>query len=376
MNNSLHIVSFDVPFPANYGGVIDVFYKIRALHSAGIKINLHCFENPRSRMPELEQYCASVRYYPRKNGWKPNLSLKPYIVESRLSEELLENLLKDNDPILFEGLHTCGIINDPRLKGRLLIYRESNIEHHYYYHLFKAERNPGKKLFFLIESFRLRRFQSELAHASILLTVSEEDTSYLRSKLPGKRVVYLPSFHGHQELDILPGKGQYALYQGKLSVAENSRAAEFLISKVWDESFPELIVAGLDPPRWLKKLAKNRKNIRIIENPSDQAMLQLIQHAHVNIMVTFQATGLKLKLLNALYNGRFCLVNPAMTTGTTLGGLCMMASTADDFKKAIPPIFEAVFSESMISERKFTLLENYSDLKNCKRLVDILTLPF
>jgi len=39
----LHIISFDIPYPANYGGVIDVFYKLRALVSAGIKIHLHAF---------------------------------------------------------------------------------------------------------------------------------------------------------------------------------------------------------------------------------------------------------------------------------------------------------------------------------------------
>jgi len=40
----LHIVSFDVPYPANYGGVIDVFYKLKALHSLGIEIYFHVFE--------------------------------------------------------------------------------------------------------------------------------------------------------------------------------------------------------------------------------------------------------------------------------------------------------------------------------------------
>ena len=40
----LHIVSFDVPWPANYGGVIDVFYKVKALSAKGIRIHLHAFE--------------------------------------------------------------------------------------------------------------------------------------------------------------------------------------------------------------------------------------------------------------------------------------------------------------------------------------------
>ena len=55
--NHLHIVSFSVPFPANYGGVIDVFYKLKALHKAGMKIHLHCYQYDRSEAPELNTYC-------------------------------------------------------------------------------------------------------------------------------------------------------------------------------------------------------------------------------------------------------------------------------------------------------------------------------
>ena len=43
-NKKLHLISFDVPFPANYGGVIDVFHKINSLHKIGVKVILHCFQ--------------------------------------------------------------------------------------------------------------------------------------------------------------------------------------------------------------------------------------------------------------------------------------------------------------------------------------------
>ncbi len=66
----LHIVCFDVPYPADYGGVIDVFYRIKAFHELGIKIHLHCFEYGRGKQIELEQYCIEVKYYKRNTGWK------------------------------------------------------------------------------------------------------------------------------------------------------------------------------------------------------------------------------------------------------------------------------------------------------------------
>jgi hypothetical protein len=44
MAKHLHIISFNVPYPLIMAGVIDVFYRIKALHDAGVKIHLHCFQ--------------------------------------------------------------------------------------------------------------------------------------------------------------------------------------------------------------------------------------------------------------------------------------------------------------------------------------------
>src|ERR1700759_4192489 len=103
----LHIVSFNVPYPPDYGGVIDVYYKIKALHDLGIKIHLHCFHYGREQSVELEEICHSVQYYERKKFYKALYSSVPYIVGSRQSGELLDNLSSDEHPVLFEGLHTC-----------------------------------------------------------------------------------------------------------------------------------------------------------------------------------------------------------------------------------------------------------------------------
>ena len=53
MDKNLHVISFDIPWPVNYGGVIDVFYKITALAGLGVKIHLHCFEYGRKESKEL-----------------------------------------------------------------------------------------------------------------------------------------------------------------------------------------------------------------------------------------------------------------------------------------------------------------------------------
>lgn len=370
----LHIISFTIPYPPNFGGVIDVFFKIRTLHAAGVKVHLHCFSYDRNPSPELEQICHEVQYYPRKTGFRSALTRMPYIVYSRRSDNLIENLLKDDYPILFEGLHSCYYLSHPLLKNRVRIYRESNIEHLYYYHLSIAESNLAKKLFFILASLKLRAFQSILSNATLMLTVSREDNEYLSRKFPSVPVEYLPSFHKDDEVKCLPGKGDFALYQGNLSVAENEKAAIFLLKEVFRDSGIRFIIAGLNPSRKLKQLAAGIPNVTLVANPTEEKLEELIRTAQVNIMVTFQPTGLKLKLLNALFNGRFCLVNPEMVAGTELVDLCEIGNNREELQQKLLDLLNQPFTGEQIYLRREKLLQWHSNKENCIRLLNLLSL--
>ena len=67
MSKHIHIISFDIPYPPIYGGIIDVFYKIKSLHKLGYRITLHCFQyKVKDEQTVLNEYCERVIYYPRK----------------------------------------------------------------------------------------------------------------------------------------------------------------------------------------------------------------------------------------------------------------------------------------------------------------------
>jgi hypothetical protein len=375
VNTHLHIVSFDLPYPPDYGGVIDVYYKIRFLHEAGMKVHLHYFTYGDGRCDEdsyrngLERYCESVHSYPRRTGWLSFTSLKPYIVYSRRSEQLIRDLCDDRFPIIFEGMHTCYYLDDPRLTGRSLLYRESNIEHAYYRHLARAETRWYRKWFFYSESVKLRMFQRALKYSSKMLTVSLTDSDYLREQFPGKEVVCIPSFHRDNEVTSFTGKGSFVLYQGNLNVPENVAAAAFVVEKIWGPGLPELVIAGKNPAERLVRLASVHPNVRIIANPDDDAMFGLIRDAHINLLLTFQPTGLKLKLLNALFNGRFCLVNRAMLEGTELEPLCSIAETPEEFRENISRLSGLSFTETEIGKRRQILGKSYSNQANGELLL-------
>ncbi len=358
-----------MPYPPNYGGVIDVFYKIKHLSSIGIKVHLHCFEYGRGTQKELEKYCKTVNYYKRKTELTSFFSKIPYIVKSRTNERLKQNLLKNDFPIIFEGLHSCSLIGEPVLKNRVKIFRESNVEHEYYHHLAKAEKNIFKKLFFYIEAHKLKNYEKVIKNADISFIVSLKDLEYFQKNYPQNKFVHIPSFHPNDEVKIKEGKGNYVLYHGNLSVPENNNAAVFIIKNIFNDTDIPLIVAGMNPKNELKNLVKERNNITLIENPNGEKMSDLIENAQINFLYTDQATGLKLKLLKALYIGRHCIVNSKMTQGTNLSEVCIVKDDIKEIKKAVFDTFKIPISEKSIDFRRIKLKETYSNEKSLKTLL-------
>ena len=297
----LHIVSFDVPFPPNYGGAVDVFYKIRALYNLGVKIHLHCFEYGRGKQKELNNYCASVTYYQRDKSKAKLLSKLPFIVATRKNEQLLKNLNKNDYPILIEGLHNCWFLDELKPSKRFVAVRTHNVEHDYYKGLAKVEKSLFKKQFFLSEAKKLKAFESVLKKADLLLSISPNDTDYFHSKY--KNAKYLPAFHSGEEITARVGRGTFALYHGNLGVGENNEASLYLIDVFSKLNYP-LVLAGSDPSKELIKKVSQSKNVNLSSNISFTEMENLIAAAHMNILPTFQPTGIKLKF-NRLWEATY-----------------------------------------------------------------------
>ncbi len=353
MNNTLHIVVFQNPTPANYGGVIDVFYRLQSLHQAGIKIILHCFYyDGREDASLLHSICEKVYLYPRLIGMKNQLSTLPYIVKSRRHPKLLKNLCQDNHPILFDGLHCCYLLDHPTLKNRVKWVRMHNIEHDYYRQLAKNEVNWKNKLFFSIEAYRLKRFERVLQHAQGIFAVSLADQNYLQQKFPAIPCYHMPCFHVEQERTSGYSDQPYLLYHGNLSVAENQKVVMYLL-KNWKNDYLPLYIAGKNANAFASHVCT--QNVQLFDQVSDQQLNQLIQHAKANLMITFQATGFKLKLINSLQLGGFCIANEEMLAGTTLHHTCLVGKDWNELTAHITAIGSANWGEKEEQTRKSAL---------------------
>lgn len=365
----LHIVSFNIPYPPDYGGVIDVYYKLKALSSAGVRIILHCYEYGRKHSKELEDLCFKVYYYPRKSGLTYLLRSDPYVVSTRSAKSMPEHLLGDSFPVLFEGLHTTAVLAQCVSARKLTLVRAHNIEHQYYRALARSERNPCTKWFLRSEARRLQSYEALLHQADYILGIAKHETDYFSKKFGN--ALFVPAFHRFDEVSSREGSGDYILFHGNLGVAENSEIFLRLARKCLSKLPHPIVVAGKNPSRRFQKRLSSYTNIRLVANPGDPELDTLISEAHVNLLFTRQSTGIKLKLLHALFAGRHCLVNPEMVHGTGLDSLCTVAYSVDSLELLLKELMDRPFSSGEIQERKKALKE-YSNRTGAEKILRIL----
>ena len=372
LDKNLHIVCHDVPFPVDYGGVFDLFYKIKALSEQGIGIHLHCFEYGRQRQSELNRYCKTVRYYKRSPVLSAVSFRLPYIVSSRMNSRLMKNLLLDDHPILLEGIHCSFPLIDKRFQGRKMVLRLHNVEYSYYHELIKSTNSLFKKLYYSIESKLLYKYEKRIARKALILPVSEQDLTIYQQVFNPDKIVHLPVFLPYTQILTQEGVGYYCLYHGNLSVAENEKAAIWLLKNVFTELTTPFVIAGKQPSKNLKAAVSHRPHTCLVENPSGEEMQDLVAKAQINIVPSFNKTGIKLKLLNALFNGRHCVVNEAAVTGSSLGAACHVASDGQGMKKIISRIYHQPLKPEDIQRRRFLLEEKYNNANNARQLIRLI----
>ena len=367
---SLHIVCLDVPFPADYGGAIEEFYKIKALHQLGVKIYLHCFVyGDRMEQQELNKYCEHIFYYKRERSIHSVFSSLPFIVKTRMHDALLQNLLNFDFPILFDATHSSGFVSNPILQTRKKLVRLHNIEWMYYRILLDNAVTLKEKIFFFQEYKKLKKYDKQLAFADVLTCLSQTDFEYYQDKFPNKKVQLDFVFHENEKITSLLGKGNYILYHGNLSLSDNYNLIIDLLSNDLKDCQHKIIIAGKNPNSFLKDFLHGKMNIELVENPTQNKMHRLIQEAQICLALAANPSGVKLKLINSLFNARYVISDDTTLTGSGLDALVYKKDNVD-LIALIDDLMQQSFTQNEIDLRKKLLLEKYDNLKNAQQIIN------
>ena len=369
MADTLHIVCLDAPAPPDYGGVFDLYYKIPALAATGKKIILHYFDYKEGRNAEaLRPFCQEIHAYKRASFLSCLLTGQSYIVGSRINRKLIDRLNSDAFPVLLEGIHCCGIIPFLR-KDKKLLLRLHNDEAAYYRQLWLSERKWLRRLYFKREYKLLEHFQKQLPEDLTVAAVSEKDLETFRQQYSIKNGIFLPCFLPWQQFSALQPSEKFCLYHGNLSVPENRKAALFLAQEVFSKLPHRLVIAGWQANS-LRPLVRHEQ-MELINNPSDQELANLISKAQVHVLPSFNQTGVKLKLLHVLFEGKWCMTNRAGIEGSGIHAGVHILEDAESMIQTIDQLMNLEYSEKEREKRK-EILDLYNNQRNAQKLNGLL----
>jgi hypothetical protein len=281
----------------------------------------------------------------------------------------LDNLLADDYPILAEGVHCTYLLQDPRFGSRRIFLRLHNTEYIYYQRLCQHEKSLLKKIYYWHESRLLKQYERRISSQCVILPMSKQDLSRYQKEFQADRIALLPAFVPTTVYTCCQQQGCYCLYHGNLSISENERVALWLIRAVFNDLGIPLVIAGKNPSARLTRQAHLNENTCLVANPSEQEMHDIVGKAQVHVLPSFNATGIKFKLLNALFNGRHCITNVDAIEGTALQSICHICSSADSFKRTIGQLYEQPFTQMERESRMAILQLEFNNEKTARQLI-------
>lgn len=344
-----------------------MFYKIRALHHLGWQITVHYFDYRAGRSREaLEPFCSAVYAYKRSGRLRSFPVFQPYIVQSRVNADLIQRMNADSDSILLEGVHCAGILPFIENPERVVL-RMHNDEAVYYRQLAAKERFFWKKAYFRWESRLLHRYQLTIPKNTKLACLSRSDQQRFERDYRFEQTRFIPAFTPWQDVRSKTGIGTYCLYHGNLTVSENREAAYWLLTSVFPLVKVPCVIAGRGMPRHWFALTNKLTHVRLVDDPPSDELDALVRDAHLHLLPSGNATGVKIKLLHVLFNGRFCLTNAAGVEGSGLADVVEVKESAADWIDAIARIFDLPFTSEEIEKRKKSLTL-YNNQANAAKL--------
>ena len=160
--------------------------------------------------------------------------------------------------------------------------------------------------------------------------------------------------------DVSPENEKYILYHGNLSVLENVRVINYIL----DNLLPKLdinmrvVIAGKNPDKHLREKISRIPNVSLVANPSQEEMNSLIVFAHIHLLLTFQNTGIKLKLIYSLMKGHgHCLVNSMMIPDLGFEEVCTIADGQEAQVIALRKLYHTPLMPEALQWRQQALMK-------------------
>ena len=144
----------------------------------------------------------------------------------------------------------------------------------------------------------------------------------------------------------------------------------FLIDIYKDSKYKLVIASSYKNTKVITEISKYN-NISFDTLREQDDLHHLLESAHINALPTFQNTGIKLKLLNTLRQGKFVIANDPMIQKTGLETLCEKANSKAEFLSKTAKLLDQNFEGSFEKERE-KLLENFDPDTSATKIIKLI----
>lgn len=333
---NLAILAPEAVYPANTGGRIVVFNKLKYLSKNGYNVTLFCIvdsdEEARIQDIEMAKLGIASHSYNRNTSKKRNLlnAFKyPYAVASRDNQQLKQDLLKlikqdrldiidVESPQMAVNILNMDIIHK---KGINVVLNQHNIEYRAMRSIANTFHSFVKHFIFKYEASRLQKFEDEVYKSGLIdgytfvslddMRIFQDENSHV--KVPCKVFSIGADDHG----DVEHRNNRNVVIVGKMSYQPNIEGVLWFYQSVWPivkKSCPDskLYIVGKDPVESLTEI--DDKSV-VVTGTVDSVEPYYANSAVVAIPI-FSGGGVKTKLIEAASYGLPIITTPSGVLGT------------------------------------------------------------
>lgn len=369
-NKKILQISPVFPYPPNFGGRVDVMYRLEYLNINGYSVDLLVVTNENPTKAQIEivrKHTHNLWILPRVTNILFILHPYPFQVISRLS---LKNIILSDeyDVVIMEGDYTFMSLLNKTLLYKKLYLRVHNNEHLYFRELANSTKNPLKYLYYSLESLKMKKIKPCLYEkADKLLFISNKEYLDHIKLYPehSAKAIWLPPLVTHKSCKE-PRLGKSVVFVGSLYSPDNRSALTWYLRKVHPlvtSNDYSLIVAGNTKGtslEWLYSICRAYDNVSIYDSPVE--LDNLYDSSRIFISPILNGAGLKMKSIEAILNG-LALVSTEI--GVEGSGLVpnehfLLANDPVDFADAIDKLIndEALRLNLIQKSQKF-IRDNY-----------------
>lgn len=337
-----------VPFPLHDGGAIGIYHITKYLALRRHAITMVTFGRNVPR--ELSEYCdlkivdARTGHSVRKlaDSW---MSRIPYIVAKFRNTQyraVVEQLAAQHS---FDVVHVDHLVMAQyglmlkRKFGLPVVLREHNVETSLMERFGKTQRNPGLRVFAMIEARRLRHYEAEVCSsvdASAMITKTDEQS--LQAIAPRARTVVIPAGVEIPHAPLTEANGCNVLFLASLDWQPNLDGLYWFRNEVLPilrkrDRAVKLLVAGKGASEKVEALAGD--NVEVLGFVQD--LEPLYAKTQVCIVPLFAGSGMRIKILEMLARGKAVVTTSLGCEGMNLdhGKHLLVADTAEEFASAV-----------------------------------------